>query len=214
MRAVQRVVDGITIAAFVGAAYLLSRPGSSLRVELDDHAWRRQIGRVANERWAELVKVAVGSRANSGEVDLIEVTDYQCPYCRRATAVVDSLEAVGIRVAYLHVPPPSRPMSHLGAIAAVCAEDQSRLAPYHRLLMADTTWYGGTSWESLASRSGIDSTAFVTCLQSDSSKSVVSKHADLAKALGVRGTPTFVSRLGVREGVVAAAELERLARKR
>ncbi|HJU38417.1 MAG TPA: thioredoxin domain-containing protein [Tahibacter sp.] len=85
----------------------------------------------AAEREAQLAKAIAGlpHRGNAkSKVTLVEFSDYQCPYCARASKAVDAmLEARGGDVRYVVMPFPLdsiHPWARNAALAAQCAQQQ------------------------------------------------------------------------------------------
>src|SRR5262245_40816528 len=104
------------------------REGGVLRVPIDkwrrDRAVRRSIAR----EWNEMV--TAGGRLDTGTstVTLVEFSDYQCPFCRRAHLSLDSLLRDGERIAivYRHFPLDIHQAASGAAKASICAEAQGR----------------------------------------------------------------------------------------
>src|SRR5438270_645548 len=67
-------------------------------------------------------------------VTIIEFSDYQCPFCKRAESVVDEVvKTYGdkIRVVFRDYPLPMHPQARPAAEAASCANAQGKFWDYH-----------------------------------------------------------------------------------
>jgi len=131
----------------------------------------------------------------SGNVTVVEFSDYQCPACRAAEPVIQRLmsEYSGkIRFVFMDYPLDSiHPYAQKAAEAAECAGDQGKYWEYHDLLYANQEALGTADLKGYAEQLGLDMSAFSTCL--DTSAKFVEVVADETEGnrAGVPGTPTF-----------------------
>ena len=103
----------------------------------------RDAARVAVRLEAPRAAVAIPAgapveRPGDAPVTLVEFTDYQCPYCHRAQAVVDQVLARysgKVRLVHLDFPLDGHPGAVPAARAARCAAEQGKFWEYHRSLM-------------------------------------------------------------------------------
>ena len=139
-------------------------------------------------------------RAFLGEPDapvtVIEMTDYECPFCRRhRQQVLDDLMAeYGGRIRYysLHFPLTSiHPLAFRAAEAAECAHDQGRFWEYNEAMFDSTERLVPETLIALAGDVDMDVAVFSQCLTSGSKRDVVVGDIQAGQSLGVRGTPTF-----------------------
>ncbi|MEO5345338.1 MAG: DsbA family protein [Magnetococcus sp. YQC-9] len=142
-------------------------------------------------------------------VTIIEFSDFECPYCRRAQVTLKKVsEAYGdkIRMVFRHYPLPFHAKAPKASEAAQCAADQGKFWPMHDILFDDKTNLDPPELKKAAKTVGLDQAAFDKCL--DSGKHAARVMADLSdgKKLGVTGTPTFFIN-GVR--VVGAQPFEK-----
>jgi len=127
-------------------------------------------------------------------VTVIEFSDYECPFCKRAEPTVTQVmkEYAGkVRLEFRHFPLESiHPQARGAAEAAVCAEEQGRFWEFHELLWAG----GGLAAPKLlehAAKAGLDVSAYQACLASGRGKQRVDADLAAGKAVGVSGTPAF-----------------------
>ncbi len=128
-------------------------------------------------------------------VQIIEFSDFQCPYCRRAQPVIDAVLAkYGDKVSHSFRDFPLReihPRAQQAAEAARCAADQGKFWEYHKLLYAN---FGQLSRENLAAHAQalqLDAPAFAACLDSKKHADAVEADFQLGLRSGISSTPNF-----------------------
>lgn len=145
-----------------------------------------------------LVEVAYDNarvRGNANApVTIIEFSDFQCPYCRRAQAilkeVLDKYDGK-VRLGYRDFPLKNiHPQSQLAAEAARCAQDQTKFWEYHDALYNSSQLEKENLLE-LARKAGIEMTRFESCLSDQKYKKSVEQDVQDGIQAGVTGTPAF-----------------------
>ena len=144
------------------------------------------------------LQVATGGSAATGPkgapVTIVEFSDFQCPYCRRAE---DSLTAVRkeygnkVRTIYRDYPLPIHDHALKAAEAARCAEEQGKFWPYHDALFADQTKLDDAGLKATAAKLKLKTKQFDSCLDSGKYADAVKKDQAYGASLGVHGTPAF-----------------------
>ena len=159
---------------------------------------------------------ALGARldAGPGPVQIVEFSDYQCPFCKQEhfvlRALLDSLPTLGI--GYRHLPNERHPAARGAALAAICAERAGRFREMHRSLFETMEWQTDTNWVKLAESAGIaDIQNFEACLRDPAASQRLNEDVKLGERLGVTATPGFVGRRGRVAGLVSSGGLLRLA---
>lgn len=114
------------LALILSLGYLVLRADGPLRTELQERRDAARLRRTIRETWNELI--SGGGRLNDaqGRAPIVEFGDYECPSCRRAHRVLDSLP-VSLRagLVYLHFPLSQiHPAAEGAARASICAEMQ------------------------------------------------------------------------------------------
>jgi Na+/H+ antiporter NhaA len=126
---------------------------------------------------------------------LVEYGDFECPFCGRATGVVEELrERFGDRLRYVfrHVPLSDvHPHAQLAAEAAEAAGAQGRFWEMHDLLFADQDRLTPDALLERAAAIGLDVSRFARDLGSGRYARRVQGDVDSAESSGVEGTPTF-----------------------
>ena len=128
-------------------------------------------------------------------VVVIEFSDYQCPFCKRAEPTVEELlkkYPTQMRLVYRHMPLDGlHPRARAAAIAAVCAEAQGKFWEYHDVLFANQQALADADLERYGNEVGLDPATFKTCRQDPASETRVNTDATAARAAGLTGTPAF-----------------------
>jgi protein-disulfide isomerase len=127
-------------------------------------------------------------------IELVEFSDFQCPYCFRATPTVNQvLSTYGdkIHFVYRHYPLPNHPNARPAAEAAACAGDQGKFWAYHDRLFQDPSKLGPSELKRHAADLGLDTAKFDNCLDSHKLKATVDADLQAGQESGVDGTPAF-----------------------
>lgn len=137
---------------------------------------------------------SVGSE--DAAVTIIEFSDYQCPYCKQAEAVVAQVRTRypdDVRFEFRHFPLEEiHPRARAAAEAATCAETQQRFWEFHELVFAGAaTDLSDEKLRTHAETAGLDLAAFDACVAERSGKSRVDRDVNAGREAGVDGTPTF-----------------------
>jgi len=145
---------------------------------------------------AEVAATGPSKGPANAPVTVIEFSDYQCPFCKRAEPTIQAVlekYPTQVRVVYRHMPLDGlHPRARAAAIAAVCAEKQEKFWPYHEELFANQTALNDEDLDKYAGAAGLDVAAFKTCRQSPEAAQRVQVDADAARAVGITGTPAFL----------------------
>lgn len=147
--------------------------------------------------------------ADSAQVTIIEVSDFQCPYCRDfATNTFPRIDSAYVRtgkarVIYINLPLSSHRNAYIAAEAAMCAGVQDRFWQMHDRLFATQREWGndaspGARFEQLARELRLDMDAYRDCTANDRPSSIIVSDAMQAAEAGIRGTPAFI--LNARSG--------------
>jgi len=142
--------------------------------------------------------VAEGGRPSRGPADapveMIEFSDFQCPYCLKANPTVNQvLSTYGdrIRFVYRHYPLPNHPNARPAAEAAQCANEQGKFWPYHDQLFARGGRLSDADLKTAAGEVGLDAAAFDRCVATHKYKADVDADIAAGDEAGVSGTPAF-----------------------
>jgi protein-disulfide isomerase len=131
---------------------------------------------------------------SAAPVEIVEFSDFQCPYCLRAhPTVTQVLNTYGDRVhfVYRHYPLPGHPAARPAAEASACAADQGKFWEYHDRLFADQTKLSDADLKKTAADLGLDAAKFNTCVDSRKFKTMIDTDVAAGQDAGVDGTPAF-----------------------
>lgn len=145
-----------------------------------------------------IMSEAAGLGRREAPVTLIEVGDFQCPFCARHAREVlpelqrDYVQAGKVRFVYLHLPlENAHPFAHKAAEAAECAGVQGRFWEMHDTLFAHSGSPQTPQLLKYSKELGLDEKPFAECLE-DMMASRVDAQAAFARSLGITGTPGFL----------------------
>ena len=132
--------------------------------------------------------------STSAPIELVEFSDFQCPFCLRANPTVTQvLNTYGDRIhfVYRHYPLPNHPNARPAAEAAACAAEQGKFWQYHDALFANPSKLGTADLKQHAADLGLDTAKFDSCVDTHKTKTVVDTDAQAGEEAGVNGTPAF-----------------------
>jgi protein-disulfide isomerase len=137
----------------------------------------------------------------SAPVTIVEFSDFQCPFCRRAydqvlpQIVRDYIDKGKATLVYKHTAFLG-PESSWAAVAAECAADQNRFWEFHDLLFSRQNGENQGAFNkdkllSFAQELKLDLARFEPCLNNEETLARVQADIQEGRQAGVTGTPTF-----------------------
>jgi protein-disulfide isomerase len=147
----------------------------------------------------------------NGDVTIVEFSDYQCPYCRRAHAAVKSVLAADtkVRLVFKDLPILGEP-SRIAALAALAARAQNKHLALHNALLEYNGKLDRDRIMEIAGSVGLDLAQLQKDMEDPKLKAIIERNMALASALGVRGTPAFVIGKQFVPGAVDADTLKQM----
>lgn len=144
----------------------------------------------------------VGGNA-AGDVTLVEFFDYNCPYCRQAAPIMQQLQQAdgGIRIVFKEFPILG-PGSVFAARAALASQKQGKYLAFHEAMMSYKRSISEGSTLEIAAKVGLDVEKLKVDMADPAIETAIQANFDLADALRVSGTPTFVSGKEITRGLV------------
>ena len=131
----------------------------------------------------------------TAKLTLVEFSDFQCPYCAKARPLIDELmKAYPQDVNFVYKEYPLTSIHQNAMIAAkahIAAGLQGKYWEMHDRLFENRAQLGEDKVRDIARALGLDMDRFEKDLQSDEVSRRVSEDVQLAKQMGVRGTPTI-----------------------
>ena len=151
------------------------------------------------QRRADRARIAGDSAA---PVWMVEVSDFQCPFCARfhaesyAAIRKEYIETGRVKLAYMNFPLPMHEHAFVAAEAALCAGAQGRFWQMHdALFTTQQAWSKHPSpaalFDTLATAVGARRPEFHQCMQDRVMQGLVQQDLDRGTESGVRSTPTF-----------------------
>ncbi len=147
-------------------------------------------------------------------VTIVEFSDFQCPYCKKAaTTINDLLSKYKGRVNLAFRDFPLReihPQAQMAAEAARCACDQGKFWEFHDALFADQSKLDEAGLIAQARVLGLNERSFQSCLTSGKFKAKIEADLQDGSRVGVSGTPGFFINGVFLSGAQPQAEFERI----
>jgi protein-disulfide isomerase len=149
--------------------------------------------------------------ATSPEVAIVQFFDYKCGYCRRVLFTLSTLleRHSNVRLIFKELPILGAE-SQLASTAALAADKQGAYMAFHRELM---TWNGPLTQAAIdqtARKLGLDVARLRADMVSKEVEGALLRNQQLAKAIGVRSTPSFVIGEELISGAMDLARFEEL----
>lgn len=130
-------------------------------------------------------------------VTIVELGDFECPYCTKAKSTMDHLRARygdDLRIVWMNRPLPFHRNARAAATAALEAKAQRGDEGFwkmHDRLFDEQRALDVAGLHALAAELGLNLEAFSAALEEDGHGETIDAHQELASALAVKGTPTF-----------------------
>jgi protein-disulfide isomerase len=160
------------------------RRSASLEIRLPLESWRQTIAIAPDDPH---------TGPDAAPIEIVEFSDFECPYCRRATPVLKQVLARyrnQVRLVWKDFPLPMHQAARPAAEAAQCANEQGKFWAYHDVLFRNQDALTRADFSRYAGEVGLDIPAFNQCLDGERYKDRVSEGIRQAANLGVSATPT------------------------
>ena len=148
----------------------------------------------ANARYRADVKGAPVKGAKDALVTIVQLSDYQCPFCWRVEPTINKVmdEYKGkVRVAWRDLPLPFHPNAMPAAIAARAAGEQGKFWEMHDKIFANQQHMDRATYEKYAQELGLNMGKFKAALDANKGKEAIEADAAAGGKIGARGTPAF-----------------------
>jgi protein-disulfide isomerase len=131
----------------------------------------------------------------SAPVQIVEFSDFQCPFCSRVVPalhqVVDKYKDK-VRLAFRQFPLNSiHPLAQKAAEASLCANEQGKFWEMHDAMFGDQQGLAVDKLKEKAAALGLKADQFSSCLESGKMAAAVSADLQAGSAAGVSGTPAI-----------------------
>ena len=147
----------------------------------------------------------------NGDVTVIEFFDYRCGYCKRVASAVTQLQKdePGVRVVYKDFPILGE-VSVFGARAALAAREQGKHQAFHEAMLASENELTKEEVFVIAERVGLDGKKLEADMRAPEWQRAIERNIDLARQLGISGTPGFVVGSELQTGALDLTSLKGL----
>ena len=153
----------------------------------------------------EAENVAWSAGNPDAPVQIVEFTDYQCPFCQQyametfPTLFTEMIESGRAFYALKDLPLDSlHPEAIVAGTAVRCAGEQDAYKEMHDAVFANQAIWGGrgetaaiNAFADLAETMGLNGEALISCIEQGDQREQVLANQEEALALGVSSTPTF-----------------------
>jgi protein-disulfide isomerase len=142
------------------------------------------------------IKDAPFKGGSDAKVTIVEYSDFQCPFCSKASATVAEIEKKygnKVKVAFKNFPLPFHSQARLAAEAALCANEQSSnlFWKMHDAMFADQSKLDKENLMASAKKVGAKEAEFKACLEATKYKAVIDADMAQGQKIGIKSTPTF-----------------------
>jgi protein-disulfide isomerase len=130
----------------------------------------------------------------NAKVTIVEFSDFQCPFCGRATPIVEDVMKKyegKVRLVFREYPLPMHEHAQKAAEAALCANEQGKFWPLYEKMFANQHALAISDLKGYAKDLGLDTAKFDACLDGGKEAAAVKADMEAGSAVGVDGTPAF-----------------------
>ena len=143
-------------------------------------------------------KVPVGNSPAKGpataKVTIIQVSDFQCPFCSRVEPTMTELVkdyGKDIRIVWKNNPLPFHPNAMPAALAAMAASEQGKFWEFHERLFKDQAHLDEATYEKYAGEIGLNVPKWKASFAAKKFESSIKEDMAVSERFGARGTPSF-----------------------
>lgn len=175
------------ILAAIASAFLLLAPPA-----LAQEWTEAEIAQIKNAVFNDPASPVMGNP--KGDVTLVEFSDYNCGFCRKAAPTVAALlkSDPGIKLV-IHEIPIFGEGSRYAAMAALAAGRQGKYTQFHRSMMALNGRAEKASVMRVARAIGLDVARLEKDMKDPAITAQIEASLELADQIGLAGTPSFVA---------------------
>ena len=133
----------------------------------------------------------------SARVTLVEISDFECPFCGRyftqtsSSIVKNYVQGGRIRLAFVNYPIASHRNAFKAAEAGACAADQGKFWEMYDRLFSNQRQLLATTLPTHGAAVGVNADRFRECLDSSAHAADIRNDVTMAQRAGVTATPTF-----------------------
>ncbi len=172
---------------------------------------------LSKDEWKEVTSDYAGMIGDEkAKATIVEVTDYQCPYCARhyeqthKQLVQNYVDTGKVKILYRDQALPFHSNANIAAQAARCAADQDGFKAMHDALFANQQEWSYkpqddpttqpqplpredtiAKFQQYANDAGLNGQQLADCVSNDTYKAAVEEDSKLMGSFGANGTPSF-----------------------
>jgi len=153
------------------------------------------------EDYNKVYKIDIAGSPFLGKADapvvIVEWSDFQCPYCARATPPLKEVQKKygddKVKLVFKHFPLSFHKGAKPAAIASLAAADQGKFWEFHDVLFKNQRALDASKMNGYAAEAGLDVEQFKQDMTANQTKYAKAVDADFrqGQSVGVRGTPTL-----------------------
>jgi protein-disulfide isomerase len=151
------------------------------------------------------------------KIVLVEFSDFQCPFCARAHQTIKGFMEKykgEVTLTYKHLPLTSiHPQAMPAAKAAWSAQQQGKFWEYYDALFEQQKDLGENLYVAIAQNLNLDLAKFNRDRQSKEAEAAINQDVELARQLGINGTPFFFLNQEAFSGALELPEIEQILAK-
>ena len=148
---------------------------------------------------------------------LVEFSDFQCPFCSEAHDKVKTFmekHQGEVTLTYKHLPLTGiHPEALPAAKASWAAQQQGKFWEYHDALFEQQKQLGEDLYVTIAQELNLDVEKFNSDRNSNEAEAAVNRDTQLARELGINGTPFFFLNQEAFSGALGVSEMEKVLEK-
>lgn len=131
--------------------------------------------------------------ANKSKVVLIEFSDFECPFCAKASETVTQLQEDNKTVLFIHKDFPLKyhTQAEKAAVAARCAGEQGKYWEYYRLIYKEAS-FSEETYSKYAEEVGINIHSFETCIDDPEQLDRVKRDFEEGVDIKIDRVPLFI----------------------
>ena len=149
-----------------------------------------------------------------GDVTIVEFFDYNCGYCRKAFAEIQTVlkDDKNVKIIFMDMPILG-PASVEAAKWSLAAHNQDKYFEYHKLVINHNGEKSESALEKIAKDIGLDVKKLKKDKASDKIAKQIEDQVKQAQELGIRGAPGFIINGEVFPGYIPAAQIQDVVAK-
>ena len=143
-------------------------------------------------------------------VAIVEFSDFECPYCSKVGPIFDEIlkrNPDTVKIVFKHFPLGFHKNAIPAALSSIAAQSQGKFWEYHDLLFENQKQLSQEHLQQYARQLGLDMTTFNNALRAPSTRQQLAQDMQIARNIGVRGTPSlYINGRKIKDRSVAAIQ--------